>query len=381
MIEYLKKTWYFFVFRFLLMILDFLVMILLSSGIQVAIWKLLNVGILGMIIGGLIGLIISYLLISYVDSLLLFTLKLWNISVIVNMDGNVTNDRRLSKFFPEIGAVVLANSLLRKAGNNVFTAITEELKDDRIFNFFSRCSKNFFVKNLLKNMVDFIDECTIFYVLKKGDVEENTMVNLGRGVLFYVKAFPKMLIGSLKAFIFTDILFFVIFMIPAIVPIMSSNSIPRAIYMSVIAIIWAKIAHKMLAELIKMSFMLNGFNKCIVNTDEADTHIVDNNNDNSNNNDNNNNDDNIVVCNQERSPMDHFSSLIQQYRGQETDNIFSLDSVMEQQSTAMDNSNSNTHTTENISDRLEDICRMPEEAVYSELQNLGVTIFNKYFRR
>lgn len=130
-----------------------------------------------------------------------------------------------------------------------------------------------------------------------------------------------------------------------------------------------------------MSFMLNGFNKCIVNTDEADTHIVDNNNDNSNNNDNNNNDDNIVVCNQERSPMDHFSSLIQQYRGQETDNIFSLDSVMEQQSTAMDNSNSNTHTTENISDRLEDICRMPEEAVYSELQNLGVTIFNKYFRR
>ena len=268
MFTYFRKTWYFFVFRILLFILEILLFILLADKIQIFLWNFFNMGLFGMIISGFLGSIGAYVLLSYFDRLVLLILKLWNISVFVSLTTSDSSDisttiANIRKFFPEIGTVVIANSVLRRAAPRVFESIITELEEVKAICNILKFRKNFFVRRLLQNIIDFVDECSIFYVFKHGDNSENSMITLGRGVLFYIKSFPKLLLSSIKVFIFTNLLFFMIFLTVLMLMFSITTGIVGTIYAFLFSILFSIMINRILIELIKMGFMLFAFNNCL----------------------------------------------------------------------------------------------------------------------
>lgn len=397
MINYLCKTWYFFVIRILLFLAEFLLFILLADRIQVFLWNLFNMGMIGMIISGFLGALGAYAFISYIDRFILLLLKLWNISVFVAITeescdtSNVFDN--IKTFFPQIGTVIIANNVLRKSAPKVFESVVTELEENKVFGNIVKFRKNIIVRKLLQNIVDFVDECSIFYVFKHGDSSENSMVTLGRGVLFYIKSFPKLLLGSTKILIFTNILFLSMFIMILMIMLSITYGFIGTIYAFFFSCIIATMLNRILLELIKMGFMLSAFNKCLEAKEVKDLHDIENSEERFTLGDTDNKDNKYIEeTNDSFLGSDNiYADLLASVKNRNRETV---EADKKPNSTFKivkpDNKTVGSPEEQNLSEGKEDkentiynyfskISLMDIKDVSKELQNFGITAFNRFF--
>lgn len=275
MLNILRRTWIFLIMRILVFIIEIVIMLFMASKLQMLLWRLFNMGVLGMILGGFLGIMFAYVIVSYVDRFLVFLLKLWNISTIV-MDSNdetvfsglQSGISNAKKHFPAIGTVIVANMALQRTGKRLSEIMSKEMKDIPFLRPVMKLSNNFFVKRMMEHIINYADECAIFYVLKCGDNSENPLITLGRGVLFYIRSFPSLAVGSLKLVLTVNILFPIVYLIFAIPVITNANGFINMVYAIVIAYMFLQIITRVILELFNMSFMMYTFEKCIVTDDD-----------------------------------------------------------------------------------------------------------------
>lgn len=274
MFNILRRTWIFLIMRIFVFILEIVILLFIASKFQMLLWRLFNVGVLGMILGGFLGIMFAYVIVSYVDRFLVFLLKLWNISTVVmdsdeetilsSLQSGISN---VKKYFPAVGTIVVANTALQRTGKRLSGIMSEEIKDIPLLRSVMKLSDNFFVKRILEHIINYADECAIFYVFKCGDNSENSLITLGRGVLFYIKSFPSLAIGSLKLVLTVNILFPVVYLIFAIPVIANATGFINTLYTIIIAGMLLQIITRVILELFNMSFMMYTFEKCIVTDD------------------------------------------------------------------------------------------------------------------
>lgn len=386
MLVYFNKTWYLFILRFLLFITECILFVFLSSTIQTALYNLFNIGTIGMIIGGFLGIILSYALLSYIDKVILLVLKIWIIAIFVSVT-NETNDRALSlvsHYFPQISVVIIVNSILRKITPSLIQFLFSEFEKMESLKFLTRFKNNIFIQSFLKNIVDFVDECAIFYIFKMGNDSEDTFLTLGRGVLFYLKCFPSLLIRSIQIIIFAFCIFIGVFICAFTFTASGNQGLINIIFSLLIAYFITIMLSKLLLELFKLSLMLSKFNDCIVQ-DKVNTKTNSDSNleENSDSNSPNYNTSNSVesFLNQNDTIEDLYSDLLSQSRArsnkikrQPTTTTFSIQETEYQQQadvTNNDTDNSNLEYFTNIS-------AMDISRVLQELQDLGIHSFDKF---